>query len=255
MIMYLFRYVTCFWFSIPWQLLVLRIDLLNYFQKYQLFNQGSIILQKIDFAYFRFWNRSLESFHLAVFQPLPWVFRRRPSCNRSKPKRPPQNNNNNISNNNNNNKKFNQLMQRKTVLCRYATKQSLTVGTAEWDLRYCYNLIYKGESMCVCVCPAACRRTHTSHQPKIWRGLLISPWLGTEPGGDPKCWPPGVPPVVTLSEKPWRVRNWAGASKQKLLPGVGWYIKILFVGSSPQPQARRVLRSICPGLFHNEIVK
>ncbi len=43
--------------------------------------------------------------------------------------------------------------------------------------------------VCVCmyVCPAACRRTHTSHHPKIWHGLLISPWLGTEPGGDPKC--------------------------------------------------------------------
>jgi hypothetical protein len=134
---------------------------------------------------------------------------------------------------------------------------------------------------------------------KIWRGLLISPWLGTEPGGDPKCWPLGVPPIVTLSEKPWRVKNWVGASKQKLLLGVGLPCKILFVGAhpnlgpagstlpnggvcfenwagaskqklllgvglnikilfvvgSPQPKARRVLRSICTGLFHNEIVK
>jgi hypothetical protein len=49
--------------------------------------------------------------------------------------------------------------------------------------------------------------------------------------------------------------NWAGASKQKLLLGVGLYINILFVGGSPQPKARRVLRSICTGLFHNEIVK
>ncbi len=49
--------------------------------------------------------------------------------------------------------------------------------------------------------------------------------------------------------------NWAGASKQKLLLKVGLYIQILFVGGSPQPKARRVLRSICTGLFHNEIVK
>ncbi len=157
--------------------------------------------------------------------------------------------------------------------------------------------------MCVCVgvyvCPAACRRTYTTNHPGIWHGLLISSWLGTEPGGDPKCWPLGVPPIVTPSEKLWRVKNWVGASKQKLLLGVGfpwkflfvggspkpgarrvhptkwgcmlWELgggqqqklllgvgldkKILFVGGSPQPKARRVLRSICTGLFHNEIVK
>ena len=56
--------------------------------------------------------------------------------------------------------------------------------------------------VCMCVCPAACRRTHTSHHPKIWRGLLISPGLGTKPRGDPKCRPPGVPPIMTLSEIP-----------------------------------------------------
>ncbi len=56
--------------------------------------------------------------------------------------------------------------------------------------------------VCVCVCPAACRRTYTSNHPEIWRGLLISPGLSTKPGGDPKCRPPGVPPVVTLSKIP-----------------------------------------------------
>ncbi len=40
--------------------------------------------------------------------------------------------------------------------------------------------------VCVYVCPAACRRTYTTYHPEIWRGLLISPGLGTEPGGDPK---------------------------------------------------------------------
>ncbi len=49
--------------------------------------------------------------------------------------------------------------------------------------------------------------------------------------------------------------NRAGASKQKLLLGVGLCIQILFVGGSPKPKARKVLRSICTGLFHNEIVK
>jgi hypothetical protein len=56
--------------------------------------------------------------------------------------------------------------------------------------------------VCVCVCPAACRRTHTSHHPEIWHGFLISPWLGTEPGSDPKCRPPVVPPILTPSEIP-----------------------------------------------------
>jgi hypothetical protein len=66
------------------------------------------------------------------------------------------------------------------------------------------NLLYKDESMCVCVCvcPTACRRAHTSHHPKIWHGLLISTGLGTEPGGDPNCQPPGVPPTLTPSEIP-----------------------------------------------------
>jgi hypothetical protein len=104
------------------------------------------------------------------------------------------------------------------------------------------HLLYKDESVygCMCVCPAACRRTHTSHHPKIWHGLLISPGLGTEPGGDPKCWPPGVPPIVTPSEKPWRVNIWEEASKQKLLLGVGLPGEILFAGGSPQPWGGRV---------------
>jgi hypothetical protein len=101
--------------------------------------------------------------------------------------------------------------------------------------------------MCVCVCmyvcPAACRQTYTTYHHKIWRGLLISPGLSTEPGGDPKCWLPGVPPTVTPSENPCRVSNWVGASKQKLLLGVGLLCKILFVGSSPKPGARRVHRT------------
>jgi hypothetical protein len=171
------------------------------------------------------------------------------------------------------------------------TKRKITNSTISYiKMKVC---------VCVCVCPAACRRTHTSHHPEIWRGLLISPGLSTEPGGDPKCWPLGVPPIVTPSEKPRRVKNWVGASKQELLLGVGLPCKILFVGGSPkpgdrrvhptkwgcmlfwigqgpankscssgcvctkknfvggspQPKARRVLRSICTGLFHNEIVK
>ncbi len=94
--------------------------------------------------------------------------------------------------------------------------------------------------VCVCVCPVACCRTHTSFHPEIWCGLLISPMLGTKLGGNYKCWPPGVPPIVTMSEFPRRVNNWAGASKQKLLFGMCLQGKILLVGGLPQPRAHRV---------------
>ncbi len=105
--------------------------------------------------------------------------------------------------------------------------------------------------VCLCVCPAG-RRTHTSHQPRIWRGLLISPGCSTEPEGDPKSWPPGVPPILTPSEIPWWVKNWVGASTQKLLFGVGLPGKILFVGGPPLPQACRV-HSTKWGLMHWEL--
>ncbi len=58
--------------------------------------------------------------------------------------------------------------------------------------------------------------------------------------GRPKMLTPRVPAIVTPSEKPWRVKNWVGASKQKLLLGVGLYSNILFTGGSPKPRARRV---------------
>jgi hypothetical protein len=50
----------------------------------------------------------------------------------------------------------------------------------------------------------------------------------------------GRPQMLTPSEKPWRVKNWVGASKQKLLLGVGLPCKILFVEGSPKPGACRV---------------
>jgi hypothetical protein len=58
--------------------------------------------------------------------------------------------------------------------------------------------------------------------------------------GRPQMLTPGIPPIMTPSEKPWRVKNWVGASKQKLLLGVGLPCKILFVGGSPKPKVRRV---------------
>ncbi len=137
----------------------------------------------------------------------------------------------------------------KTSIFNYSTKHlcgkkhikmSNSVIFTKLNSYFHFNLLYKGESVCVCVCPAACRRTYTTNHFEIWHGLLISPWLGTEPGGDPKCWPPGLPPIVTPSENPWRVKNWAGASKQKLLLGVGLPCNILFVGGTPKPGARRV---------------
>ena len=75
--------------------------------------------------------------------------------------------------------------------------------------------------MYVCVCPAAPRWTHTSYHPEIWHTLLILPGLEAKLGGNPKCWLPGVSPIVTPSEIPSKVKNWEGASKQKLLLEVG----------------------------------
>ncbi len=78
--------------------------------------------------------------------------------------------------------------------------------------------VYMHVCMCVCICPAACRQTYTTCHPEIWRGLLISPGLGTKPGDNPKCWA-SAPPTA--------------------LPTI----------------APEFLRSICTGLFHNCIVK
>ncbi len=44
-----------------------------------------------------------------------------------------------------------------------------------------FSIYYIKMKVCMCVC-----RTRTSYHPEIWRGL-ISPGLGTKPGGDPKC--------------------------------------------------------------------
>ncbi len=73
-----------------------------------------------------------------------------------------------------------------------------------------------------------------------------------------KCYLQGAhsdpgPPGTTLPNGGVYFENWAGASKQKLLLGVGLCIKKLIVGGSPQPKACWVLTSICTGLFHNEI--
>ncbi len=35
---------------------------------------------------------------------------------------------------------------------------------------------------------------------KVWHGLLISPWVKTQQGGDPKFRPQGVPRIMTPSE-------------------------------------------------------
>jgi len=76
---------------------------------------------------------------------------------------------------------------------------------------------------------------HPSHHAKFWHGLLISPGLETKPGVNPKFWPLGVPLIMTLSEKPWRVKNWARVIKIKLLLGLGLPGKILFFGAHPNP--------------------
>ncbi len=52
--------------------------------------------------------------------------------------------------------------------------------------------------VCVCVCCAACRRTHTTYHPKSWHGLLISPRLGTKLGATSNV-DPQPHPLLLLS--------------------------------------------------------
>ncbi len=149
--------------------------------------------------------------------------------------------------------------------------------------------------MCVCVYVCMCVCMSGGLPPDLHnlspRNLAWAPHFTLaqhRARGQPKMLTPGVPAIVTPSEKPWRVKNWVGASKQKLLLGVGLYSKILFTGGSPKPRARRVhptkwgcmlwelggaskqklllgvglcikilfvgAQTICTGLFHNEIV-
>jgi hypothetical protein len=51
------------------------------------------------------------------------------------------------------------------------------------------NLLYKDENVYVCVSGRRTYKSNTTYHPEIWHGLLISPGLGTKPGGDQKCWP------------------------------------------------------------------
>jgi hypothetical protein len=80
----------------------------------------------------------------------------------------------------------------------------------------------------VYVCAAATSPTYLDYPPEILGGLLISPGLETRLWGGTKFWPQGYPPIVTPCEIPQSGKNWAEASKQKLLLGVNLYGKILF---------------------------
>jgi hypothetical protein len=87
--------------------------------------------------------------------------------------------------------------------------------------------------VCVCVCPAACRRTHTTNHPKIWRGLLIPPWLGTKLGGNPKCWPPAPPlprplphPLLLLSARDYFTFVLWNSPGQRRVAHASWCLKL-----------------------------
>jgi hypothetical protein len=162
--------------------------------------------------------------------------------------------------------------------------------------------------VCMCVCVYVCMYVCMSgglppdpHKPSP-QNLAWAPhftWARHRVRGRPQMLTPGGTPYSDSIWKTLKVKNWVGASKQKLLLGVGLPSKILFVGGSPktgacrvhpskwgcmlwelgggqqtkvapgggfvykifilggspQPKARRVLRLICTGLFHNEIVK
>ncbi len=70
------------------------------------------------------------------------------------------------------------------------------------------------------------------HKPST-RNLAWAPhftWAWYLAKGRPQMLTPGGTPIATPSEKPCRVKNWARASKQKLLLGVGLHGKIVFAG-------------------------
>jgi hypothetical protein len=69
---------------------------------------------------------------------------------------------------------------------RHSPKLMVSLGLPLVIFKLNLVISYIKMKVCVCVCPAACRQIHTSHHPVIWRGLLISPWLGTKPGGNQK---------------------------------------------------------------------
>jgi hypothetical protein len=102
--------------------------------------------------------------------------------------------------------------------------------------------------VCVCVCVYVCMYVCVCgglppdpHKPSP-QNLAWAPHFTLarhRARGWPQMLTPGVPPIVTPSEKPLRVKNWVGASKQKLLLWVGLPCKILFVGGSPKPGSRR----------------
>ncbi len=103
-------------------------------------------------------------------------------------------------------------------------------------------LLYKDESMCVCVYVCVSGGLPPGPHNLSPQNLAWAPHFTLarhRARGDLKCWPPGVPPTVTPSEIPWRVNNWAGTSKQKLFLGVGLHGKF-FLGGSPLTRARRV---------------
>ncbi len=112
------------------------------------------------------------------------------------------------------------------------------------DAMFIISYIKMKVCMCVCVCPAACRRTYTTDHPKIWRGLLISAGLGTEPGGNPKCWPQMLTPGGTpFSDPVWKTlkgKELGGGQQTKVAPWVGFAMSNFICGGSPKPGARRV---------------
>ncbi len=94
----------------------------------------------------------------------------------------------------------------------------------------------KGESVCVCVCVCMSGGLPPDlHNQSPWN-LAWAPHFTLarhRARGRPQMLTPGGTPIVTPSEKPWRVKNCVGASKQKLLLGVVFHVKFYLWGAHP----------------------
>ena len=102
-----------------------------------------------------------------------------------------------------------------------------------------YNIKMK---VCVCVCVYVRRPAAGPTQaitPKFGMGSSFHPGSAPSQGVTPKCWPPGVPPIMIQSEKTWKVNTWVGGQQTIIAPRGGFVYKNFICGGiilTPGPQ-------------------